>query len=72
MGLFEIGIVFILVILIFGPKRLPKLVRMITHWLTYWRKFWNKLQGEAEKTLQNINVESKKTKQDEDHEKEDA
>ncbi len=48
----EVGLIFVVALLVFGPERLPKVARTVGRFLGRARRFWDKMKRDAEDSYQ--------------------
>ncbi len=53
-GFLELGVVGIVALIVFGPKRLPEIARLVGVWTSGVRRVWLGLKKEADSTLDDI------------------
>lgn len=54
LGFLELGVVGIVALIIFGPKRLPEIARLAGVWTSNIRRVWSGLKKEADSTIDDI------------------
>lgn len=56
-GLWELIIIFVLALLIFGPERLPVVARKVGYWIGKTRRFVNSVKSDVEKEFRSEELE---------------